>query len=196
MVLDDLIDLWNINITNYSVGAIPDTLDYDANHKKILEIPESATYFNVGVMLINLNKWRESNIEINAFQYIKNHKNIRFRDQDILNILLHDKCILLPPAFNAMVFSPNTAWYKEQKKVYIVHFICANKPWLLWSKHPFKKRYYFYLRKTPWKLYIPRKFYIYPDITYTNIKYSFLNKYPKIFNILRYAKKPFKLFKA
>ncbi|WP_084797857.1 glycosyltransferase family 8 protein [Neobacillus mesonae] len=69
--------------------------------KAPLSIPAEYTYFNAGVLLMNLQKWRENKISSQVIQYIKEHpKLIKLMDQDALNAVLYDKCLKLEPKWN------------------------------------------------------------------------------------------------
>ena len=62
---------------------------------------EESSYFNSGVMLVNLNKWREDSIAERAITCAKENKDtIVWWDQDILNVLFENKWSELHPKFN------------------------------------------------------------------------------------------------
>lgn len=115
-------------------------------------------YFNAGVLLINLKKWRENNILNTILKVEENNKNkILLHDQDILNIVFENLWGELPTRYNAinLEFCPN----RENIENYnIIHFTNYPKPWNFINTHPFKMKYWEYLRKTPYKLYIPNDF--------------------------------------
>ncbi|HHF6477914.1 TPA: glycosyltransferase, partial [Haemophilus influenzae] len=56
-------ELWNIDITNYYLAACRETFIDVKNeaYKKTIGL-EGDFYFNAGILLINLNKWKEENI--------------------------------------------------------------------------------------------------------------------------------------
>lgn len=89
ILLDDIIRLFSIDISNKSIAAVPETLnnDYLDNRRKTLNISSTHTLFNSGVLLINCKKWKIK-YEINDFLKIekKYHEKIAHNDQDILNI--------------------------------------------------------------------------------------------------------------
>ena len=139
--------LWQINIENYSIVAVenPNAMEL----KKRLLIPPTASYFNAGVLLINLNYWRTRNITKKLLFYLKNNQSkLRFWDQDVLNAVLWNSCRILEEAWNTI----DTTQVSQPK---IIHFIGARKPWHLKNKHPYRAEYFDYLKKTPWKNYSP-----------------------------------------
>ena len=51
-------------------------------------------YFNAGVMFIDLEKWRKKSIESLSIEIIKEkNKELKFWDQDILNIIFNDDAV-------------------------------------------------------------------------------------------------------
>ena len=143
----DIMDLWTTPIEEYSLAAIENP---NSNYLKVpLSIPLSAKYFNAGVLLINLQYWRQHAITQQLTAYIKKHdSNLICHDQDALNAILWNKYKVLPPEWNLIeknqVISPK-----------IIHYVGARKPWHLRNKHPYRAAYFKYLRKTPWKNYSP-----------------------------------------
>ena len=79
--------LWNIDIANNSVGAVPDiTLTYDIRSYNRLDYEMELGYFNSGVLLINLDYWRKNSLSTIILEYInENVEKLKFHDQDALN---------------------------------------------------------------------------------------------------------------
>lgn len=121
-------------------------------------------YFNAGVMYINLQKWRSSNMSRtliqNAIQY---NEYIRWWDQDVLNITFDGEWGELDFTFNAFGLLAD-----EGKDHKIIHYIGSSKPWHFRNKHPYKQLYWQYLKMTPFKNYTP------VDLTFFNILKSLL----------------------
>ncbi|KLV17836.1 hypothetical protein ABW02_24520 [Niallia circulans] len=160
LVRKDITELWNIDIGDFVVGAIKFN-EYDGYDK--IDIPKGAPYFNAGVLVINLDKWRKENITIKAFEYIKKYpEKLIAHDQSILNFLLHDNWFQIDYKWNlrTQLFSldyksagfDNIESFEEVKEnPSIVHFTTASKPWHYLNDHPFKKEYFFYLDKSGYK---------------------------------------------
>jgi lipopolysaccharide biosynthesis glycosyltransferase len=145
IIREDISKLWNINIDDYFIAGV-DEEAVDEKRKEALSIPAESIYFNSGVLLINLQKWRENNISSKVIQYIEDNLTIiRWPDQDALNAILYDKCLKLEPKWNYSTVI--------QKRIYIVnpaivHFIGPNK--LQNPKQPFKEEYFKYLKSSRW----------------------------------------------
>jgi len=166
VVKGDLGQLWQSDIENSYMLATQDTwIQYVSNPYGLLNyqelgIPSDLKYFNAGVLLINLKKWRTDNISAKAITYLKqNREYIRWHDQDVLNALLYGQWGELGPRWNlsATIFG---GYWKEcpfTEEVYnavimepnIIHFTTEKKPWT--SRHTLCKEYfYYYLDMTAW----------------------------------------------
>jgi len=131
-------------------------------------------YFNTGVLLINIEKWRNDNIT-NKLLYNANKYNDRILwwDQDILNITFSELIGELDFKYNAWGLSE-----KLDIPPIIIHYAGSSKPWYFNNTHPYKYLYWKYLRQTPYKHSLPKV--IYP--TYIMLR-SIIGKVKKfIFN--------------
>lgn len=136
----DISELWNYDISKYMAGAVEDEHSIP-NHGR-LELSDKHTYFNAGVLLLNLQKLREFNLKDKSFEYLKNNiSKIEMQDQDILNGILEENVLELPLKFNAntTVFYP---YYKcshkysesdsdfAKENAVIIHYTGTPKAWL------------------------------------------------------------------
>lgn len=64
---------------------------------------KNGRYFNAGVLLLNLKKWREKNFTNQLLHYMETHKDTRWGDQEALNKLLDGKFIRVEKRFNYLV---------------------------------------------------------------------------------------------
>ena len=97
IVLQDISHLWKINMDDYYVAGCKDygiirdgTYDRLGIHGK---------YVNSGVIILNLKKIREDNIQEKWFNVI-NDNELKYPDQDALNIVCQDKELYLPSMYN------------------------------------------------------------------------------------------------
>jgi lipopolysaccharide biosynthesis glycosyltransferase len=164
VIVDDIYNLWKLNITDYFLAAVREG---QFNRYDQLKIPHGSDYFNSGVMLINLIKWREYNISQIAKQFLSEHsENLKYHDQEGFNAALYKyPWIKLPPKWNQLSsmfrwsFSEmrfDEAEYQEALvSPSIIHYSGDSKPWhYLHSgdmrNRPFKDEYLHYLQYTPW----------------------------------------------
>ncbi|PZO38702.1 MAG: hypothetical protein DCF19_15990 [Pseudanabaena frigida] len=164
IVRHDIAQLWSNDISNYTHAAIENPF-ISEDYKLNLGVSDANSYFNAGVMLINLKKWRDLNITTKALKFIRDHpEKIIFWDQDILNYLLQAQWLKIEPEWNAQEvffkdFSSVELGTTEQElqkaklDPSLVHYTGGGscKPWHFYCTHPFKHEYYKYIEKTPWK---------------------------------------------
>ena len=101
VVLGDLRELWNKRVDDVYFAAAPDRYVTE-EHKKTLGLPESRAYFNSGVLLVNVKKWRDEGLAEQAIDVCGEiYDKIRYQDQDVLNVIasrsdyleLDEKCL-------------------------------------------------------------------------------------------------------
>ncbi|MGG3888369.1 glycosyltransferase family 8 protein [Metabacillus fastidiosus] len=144
IIQEDISKLWNIDINDYFLAAVDEGIK--KRRRKSLSKLEGFGYFNAGLLLINLQKWRENNISTKVIRFIENnHEIIKFMDQDALNFILYDKWLKLNPKWNY------TSSHQKRIKIddpVIIHFTGRKKPWK--SEHPYKQEYLKYLTSSLW----------------------------------------------
>lgn len=142
LVTDSVAPLCEIDLQGAAVGAV---LDTDAqNHSQRLELETSQSrdshshgvvslqgrYFNAGVLLIDLPRWREYEISEKAMQYIARHPHTLLADQDALNIACAGSWKELGARWNWQTHDPRgfSRMAADQRPT-IVHFAGRWKPW-------------------------------------------------------------------
>jgi lipopolysaccharide biosynthesis glycosyltransferase len=132
------------------------------NHAE-LGIPATNRYFQAGVMVVNLDLWRQRNISLRTLHYLKEHQEkVIYHDQGGLNAILHDQWFRLDQRWNqtAAVLEPEfwtspayskEEWIKTKNDPFIVHFAGADKPWHPGSKRPRASFFCRYFNKTLFK---------------------------------------------
>ena len=167
IIEQDLRELWDIDISNYVLGAIEDEEGIESGTRLGL----TKKYFNAGVLLLNLNRLRKTNLLKDSVTYLeKNRKKIIYQDQDILNGLFNTQYRDLPLKWNV-----NSSMYSlaDAKHTYtdddmkiarrspgIIHFSGDKfKPWYWgWIPHPLADEYWKYLKYTEFYACAGREF--------------------------------------
>jgi len=139
LVLDALEQLWNIDLGEAVIGAVPDYwLD------NVVSIGSGGTggprverYFNAGILLIDLAKWRAEGISELSLDYLDRFPTTEYSDQDALNVACAGKWKVLDRAWNFQ-FEPTQviARIALEQKLAIVHFVTNVKPWKSGSLSP------------------------------------------------------------
>lgn len=126
IVKADITELWNIDIDKYLLGAVE---DFWVRRNSPLSMSSGSAYFNAGVLLINLKKWREEHIKDKVIEFIKtNSAKVKFCSQDPLNAILRDKWLQLDPKWNYMPHYLNYPGLRNIKPA-IIHYAGLKKPW-------------------------------------------------------------------
>jgi len=149
VVTSSLEELYNIDINNYFLAA--------AGFGATLEVSDKKT-FNSGVMLINLEKWRNENISTKVIEFaITNKEKLAFWDQTALNRVIKGNYLKIDGKWNFQVdLSPRKIHKPEDnvdiENAKIVHYVGASKPWYFWVSDKRKNKYESYLNKSLWSM--------------------------------------------
>jgi lipopolysaccharide biosynthesis glycosyltransferase len=180
IVRGEIKELWNCDLLGKTIGAVRDVVPY-ARHKT-LGLPSGAPYFNSGVMVIDLVRWREMSIGRRALEFACAYPSrIQWWDQCALNLILHGDWTPLDPGWNfqTMEIAREKNQFirfdkirpSDRRSMRIVHFSSISKPWHYLNYHPLKREYLAYRQRTPWPL---EQF---PDRTRSNVARLFLHRY-------------------
>ena len=167
IVRGNLQELWGTDLSkNVIAASIEPTVDKKRKNQLGLS---NSPYYNAGVLLINLEKWRKNHTGEKIIKYYKKNSGQLFaNDQDAINGSQKGKILTLSPRYNYYnIFDqyPYTflsklcdypyisyATYKEAKKnPTIIHYLGEERPWRIGNKHKYKNDYLKYLNLTPWK---------------------------------------------
>lgn len=171
IVNDNLLSMYRMPFNGAAVIALLDKPDIANSAPSRLGYSMSYGYVNAGVLLINIDEWRNMHFSKKSFEYLHNNVDrIIYHDQDVLNAVLYDKKSVLPLRYNMMeCFFMKQAiineCYKEQlidaiNNPAIIHFTGTRKPWHIECDHPYKYLYEKYLILSPWNGFPLQKRYI------------------------------------
>lgn len=144
-------------------------------YRKDIGIPIDSIYTNNGLMVIDINAWRQNDVEAMFIEFInKYHGDITYMDQGVLNGVLQPlkKVKLLPVSYNAQTVcfdlgykglqscrKPVWAYTKDEfenelKDPVIVHFttcfMSGTRPWFKENAHPYRDEFLKYRSLTAW----------------------------------------------
>jgi lipopolysaccharide biosynthesis glycosyltransferase len=159
ILLRDVRQLWRADLAGAPIGAIVDSYLDPAKFAQAQHLPWPSTgYFNSGVLLMDLEQVRASNMLQTAIEFAARHGHVsQFPDQDALNIAAWGRWRPLPPMWNAQYdmivpwLAPNLPPHLQFHKTLpaIVHFTGPGKPWTLGFYHPWSWIYWDNLARTP-----------------------------------------------
>lgn len=155
VVVSSLQKLYELDISEYYIAAYA---TQSRTFKQRLSLNNNL-YFNSGVMLINLQKWREDEIGEKAIDFVeKNPDVIKNWDQDALNKVIDGQILKLDRQWNLLVDLGREKNKRQMtidqqnqlKEANIIHYVGSSKPWYFWINNPKKSIYWSYLEQSLW----------------------------------------------
>lgn len=170
IVRKSLSPLWNTDMEGFALGAVHDMDEqYHIDYMKLPYPMKEYGYFNAGMLLINLDYWREHNCMQRFIDFAAANKDIIIcHDQDVLNGVLYGEKKWVPVSFNfqhgflydidsVKRYVPEIAneILNVEKDPVVIHYCADYKPWHYFCQHPQRFVWDYYKRKSLWKTYKP-----------------------------------------
>lgn len=164
VVRRNLLPLWNTDLTNYAIAAVPDKCSDDSDFYNRLQYSPVLGYINAGVLLVNLRYWRDNNVIDSFVKYIQDHyETLLLQDQDVLNYVFREKKLVLPLEYNFQqdylltdhFYKNGREFLSAVKDPVILHFSGVIKPWFAYIRdvNPLSSSFYKYQKQTKWVNY-------------------------------------------
>lgn len=110
LISNNISHMFNLDISEKYAGVCPDKYICDKNNSYMQGktsmndfyqklVTSNSSYFNSGVLLINLKKWREDNISDKLIKFASSNITI-FADQDTFNQVIGNNVLWLPQIYN------------------------------------------------------------------------------------------------
>lgn len=150
LVINSLWPLYNTEMDEYPVAAVYDNY---VKVQPLLNIIDEGEYFNSGVLLIDVARWKQQKISERSFEYLIDHpENILFVDQCALNFVLHKNWKKLDMRFNLMYSClPDPINTKQMTRILkdnvVIHFT-LQRPWQMLCKNRLRGLYFHYLQRS------------------------------------------------
>jgi lipopolysaccharide biosynthesis glycosyltransferase len=189
LIQRDLAELWRTELEGAPIAAVhdyftpylntreaigrasicdrhPDKCHPVPNYRE-LGLSGTAPYFNAGVMVVNLARWREMDVLGRATQLVRNNwEHVRYCDQYALNVLFSQQWKQLDPRWNQN--SNLWVWRGPEEGAFdmeqyrrlrddpwIVHFTWLTKPWHYGCTHPYTRKFFKFVDRTDWRGWRP-----------------------------------------
>lgn len=167
IVAGNLEELFLLDMSNKAVAGTIDPESFESETFQRCMYDASKKYICAGVLLMNLDYWRENDLSTKVIEWGYGHNDvIRFPDQDTINVLCQDSKIVLPLRYGIMDYFFKTDLFYQKPYTQelrdciehpaIIHYAGMN-PWKRelatslmqdeWEKynnmlpHPVKKEY-------------------------------------------------------
>lgn len=151
LVNRDIKKLWDIDIQNYCLAAVPDYSTVNGLETPYpvakQEVPASH-YFNTGVLCMNLDRIRaKGNMHENILNYLEENQGARLLDQDALNAVYGGETFLVDGSWNTFThLIQYTPGKPLENKLY--HFAASTL--ILYTMSEIDRAYYETICRTPW----------------------------------------------
>ena len=169
-------ELFSLDLKGFACAMRRNDRYMSVRHHNLLGYPMDEGYFNSGVVLINLDLWRQERISRAMFGYIAANLNKPiFYDQDVINAVLHGRVLPIGFSYNVAIQHYYVYyWINEEKNNYyarptqsvpreewpalraavesprLVHFT-GPKPWLRDCPNPYAPVWRYFYAQSPWK---------------------------------------------
>lgn len=168
-------------LEHFNLEGMPLAMAYDSlgkKHAKEIGLSACDGYYNAGVILFDLQRWKELDCTGKIIRHVKEVRaHYMAPDQDLINIVLKDQIKKLPMQYNIQpihlkyqqkqfnrTFRPGKYYNDDEisralEKPIILHFFrfAGEFPWNKDSQHPCVEVFDLYLSKSPWKDYEKQK---------------------------------------
>ncbi len=158
IVLGDVTGIFENDLHDKVIAAVldPRIITFDNSWGGVLNyealgLPGTTRYFNTGLLLMNLKKWREQNVTEKIIQCIENNKKFaNYPDQYGLNVVLVNQWFELNPLWN------HFSTMETNDKPFLIHFVERKPIYQSYNySEEFKKLFFYYLNQTEWKNFKP-----------------------------------------
>lgn len=154
IVLQNVSELYGLNMEGYGVAAVKDATPFDSYHRFKMGLGLQHSAFCAGMMMINLDYWRKNECQKKLLKYANRQwKAVYMQDQDALNYVFKDSWFQLPYKWGRtpLAVAPidkSQRWFdilEYANQPSIIHYAAHVKPWLdVWF--PLQKHYWHYLK--------------------------------------------------
>lgn len=172
IIVKSIARLWNVDMHGKTVAALNDA--FSELYRTNIDLEPGDVMFNSGVMLIDLKRWKEQEIEKRLLNFIERKRgNIQQGDQGALNAILSHDIYCFDPVFNSVTIyydftyqemliyrKPAKGFYSEEEirnateDPVVIHFttsFLSRRPWMKGCQHRYCGEWRKYKALSPWK---------------------------------------------
>lgn len=171
VVEGNLLELWATDLEERTIAAAPERSvscpKFGIARWRELGLPPTAPYFNAGLMLIDMARWRARSYGERVLEYLHDHGDtLRIKgNQEGLNAVLAGDWTVLDPSWNVLNWYYDVRWFDSARhgavpsrrdrprmlrEAKVIHYTTRFKPWRAECDHPRRRRYFHYLRRSGW----------------------------------------------
>ena len=139
LIVGAIAEIFDTDLRGNPLALAPDAVH--PAYKRVIALPENKPYYNTGVTLIDLDKWRRRRCTERLMEELESpHGRNPLGDQDIIVRVLNDETTKLDRRWN---FLSQYILYRRREKPAIYHFSgnTLGRPWFTSSRHPLRESY-------------------------------------------------------
>ena len=139
LIVDSIAKIFETDLRGNPLALAPDAAH--PAYKRVISLPANKPYYNTGVTLIDLDKWRQRRCTERLMEELKSpHGRNPLGDQDIIVRVLNDEITELDRRWN---FLSQYILYGRKERPAIYHFSgnTLGRPWFTSSRHPLRESY-------------------------------------------------------
>lgn len=169
VVQRDLGQLWDLEVGDSYVLAVTElnpACRYVSSKRALpyyreLGLAADLKYFNAGVLVVNLRKWRAELFTERALNHLSEAGHVsRWHDQDALNAVIAGEWSELDPRWNVTLHASSGRHLSRRNNhpwsdPFIVHFTSSVKPWHTHYPFSFRDLFLHHLDRTAWANWRP-----------------------------------------
>ena len=131
VILSDIADLYNVDMGDNLLAAVPDdviqTIEVFREYaEKVVGVATYKNYFNAGILLMNLDELRKFKFQEKFLYLLEKVKFSVAQDQDYLNRLCKGRVKLLENTWDRMPIGGDII---NRDELHLIHYNLAFKPW-------------------------------------------------------------------
>ena len=131
-VLGDISELYNTDLEDNLVGAVPDgsvraLKEFSEYVERVVGMADYKNYFNAGILLMNLKEMREFDFQTKFLYLLENMKFSVAQDQDYLNRICKGRTKILDSGWDVMPIPTDSP--RQESDIKIIHYNLIYKPW-------------------------------------------------------------------
>ncbi len=175
IVMSDITELYDSDLKGNTLGMVYDSLG--EKHKGEIGLRDDEGYYNSGVILFDVDKWRGRDYTGKIIDHVKNVRaQYPSPDQDLINVVCRGDIFTLSAKYNFQPFHKaysvrdyyrnyaHTLYYTEEELVEavadtkIIHFFrfIGEFPWNKGNVHPFNDVFDEYMKISLWNDYVKK----------------------------------------
>lgn len=170
LILGSLWPLWKLDLQGNTIGALNDA--FSRYYRKNIDLEFKDVMFNSGVMVVDLDLWRDVKVEEKLLNFIINKRGrVQQGDQGALNAILSKDTYCFDPVFNVVSLFFDFTYdeilrYRKPPEFYtkteienavkfpiIIHFTTSFRsirPWIKGCNHQYVSTWNGYKKNSPW----------------------------------------------